>query len=846
MIRKRGIYFTIQFCLLSVLFAAMASSTDGQSGFIKGKVINYFTNDAVGFASVYWEKAGNGVITDSAGRFSLRKSRMVPDTLIVSYIGYEPMHHPFNPKKDTGEIFLTLPELKLSHTVEVKSKFNKGLRWWKSIVLHKKENDPYQFNNYSYELYNKLELDINNIKRSSFEDNRLLKPFAFILKNIDSNSEVKHFLPIYLTESISDYYYSNNPYRVREEIKAIQTNGIKNETVMQFLGGVSQKINIYENYLNFFNKEFISPVSIIGDKYYNYRGADTQTIKNQKYFHLLFFPKQAGSNTFSGDCWIHSTTWAIQKITLNISATANINFVNRLSIVQEFAQTEKGKWVFAKDKFIADLSPFSKEKISFIGRKTSTYKNVQINKPFVENILAKNKTKEQVIVNENSRSFDNAYWTNNRHEPLSLNENKVYGMIDTLKHMPLFKKYTNTVEFIFDGHKKFNKIEIGPWYKWISGNQLEKLRMRFDVGTTTQFSEHLRLNGYLAYGFKDARWKGKASFNYKLNGHESWSLSSSYTDDLDNGRIRYNDDDDATTDNLFSQLIRRQGIKQKFIGIKEWKVGLTKEWEKCFTGQISLSNSNYITYGPLPAQNNFSLKGNNLVINTELSLKLRYAPGEKQIETRYKKIKIKSNLPVIEAKYAVSLPGILKSEYSFQKITLLLNQKFRLPRWGQIDYMVYGGRYFGDSIPFMLLEIHPGNEIYYYSKHSFNLMNRFEYFSDQYIGFNIEHNFEKKLLNLVPFLRKTKIRQFWNVKTVWGDLSKADRVFNKLEFGTYRLKRLRGHNYTEIGTGIDNIFKFFRIDLVWRFAPSFVIPLTSTVPNKQQNFGIFGSFRLQF
>lgn len=846
MIRKRGIYNFVKFYLLIVLFAVLCLNASGQSPFIKGKVINYFTNDPVGFASVYWKKAGNGVVTDSAGRFSLRKSHLLTDTLIVSYIGYEPMNHLFNPKKDTGEIILTLPELKLSHSVEIKSKYNKGLRWWKSIVLHKKENDPYQFNNYAYELYNKLELDLNNIKRSSFEENRLLKPFAFILKNIDSSSEIKPFLPIYLTESISDYYYSNSPYRVREEIKAVQTNGIKNETVLQFLVGVSQKINIYENYLNLFNKEFISPISTLGDKYYNYKGADTQIISHQKYFHLFFVPKQLGSNTFSGDCWIHSTTWAIQKITLNISVTANINFVNRLSIIQEFAQTDNGKWVFAKDKFIADLSPFKKEKISFIGRKTSTYKNVLINQSFIENILAKNKTREEVIVNENSTSFNNTYWTNNRHEPLSLNENKVYGMIDTLKHMPLFKKYTNAFEFVFDGHKKLGKIEIGPWFKWISSNQLEKLRMRFDIGTTTQFSEHLRLNGYLAYGFKDARWKGKASVNYKLNKHESWSFLTSYTDDLDNGRIRYNDDDDATVDNMFSQLIRRQGIKQKFIGIKEWKFGLIKEWEKRFTSLIAISNANYTTYGPLPAQSFFTLKGNNSVINTELSLKLRYAPGEKQIETRHKQIKIRSNLPVVEAKYAISLPGILQSEYSFRKLSLLLTQKFRLPRWGQIDYMVYGGKYFGDSIPFMLLEIHPGNEIYYYNKQSFNLMNRFEYFSDQYVGFNIEHNFEKKLLNLVPFLRKSKVRQFWNVKTVWGDLSMSNGVFNKLEFGTYRLKRLRGQNYTEIGTGIDNIFKFFRVDLVWRFAPSFIVPPTSTVPNNMQNFGVFGSFRLQF
>ncbi|MFX8797604.1 hypothetical protein ABTM57_19995, partial [Acinetobacter baumannii] len=87
-----------------------------------------------------------------------------------------------------------------------------------------------------------------------------------------------------------------------------------------------------------------------------YKGADTITIGSEKYFHLIFSPKFDGENTFSGDCWIHSTTLAIQRINLNINTTANINFVHRLSISQEFNRNENGKWLFAKDVFVAEVS----------------------------------------------------------------------------------------------------------------------------------------------------------------------------------------------------------------------------------------------------------------------------------------------------------------------------------------------------------------------------------------------------------------------------------------------------------------------------------------------------------
>jgi len=827
-----------------LLLCAAGSNAQVQPVLLKGRVINYFTNEVIPFASVRWKRDSYGAVTDSSGSFRIRKTRFELDTLVVSYVGFEEAHHPYHAKKDTGELVLTLPEVKVTGGVEVKSKFNKGLRWWRSIVAHKKENDPYQFNSYSYELYNKLELDINNLNRKSF-DSKLLKPFAFVLNNIDSTSETRPFLPIFLTETISDYYSSTNPYRTREEIKAALTNGIKNETVMQFMSGVSQKVNVYEDYITIFGKEFISPISNIGDKFYSYHGADTQTIDKQKFFHLFFSPRQEGSNTFSGDCWVNSISWAVQRINLNISVTANINFVNKLSIIQEFRQLDNGKWVFSKDKFIADLSPLKKDKLSFIGRKTSTYKNVQVNLPSTTERLSKNKIKEEVVVRDTAETHAPDFWEVNRHEPLSRNENKVYTMIDTLKHMPVFQKYSNAFQFIFDGHKKYGMVEIGPWYKWISGNQHEKLRLRFDLGTTTKFSQHLRLFGYLAYGFLDTRFKGKAAFSYNLNHHESWNFSGSYIDDLDNGRIRYNEDDDATTDNLFSQLIRRQGIRQKFLGVKEFKGSVTKQWPYNLSTQVSFTNASYETYGPLPSQTLFSLN-NNGVINTEAIFKVRYAPGEKEIATHRRKIRIKGLEPVIEARYAQSLPDVFKGEYSYHKLSLQLSQTFRIPRWGQIEYLAYGGKYFGDSVPFMLLEIHPGNEIYYYNKQSFNLMNRFEYISDQYAGFNVEHNFEKKLFNLVPFMRKTKMRQFWNFKAVWGDLSRPNSRFNVLEFGSYRLKILRGRPYMEIGTGIDNILKFFRIDLVWRMAPQFTPPPGSTVPNNPQNFGIFGSFRLQF
>ncbi len=805
---------------------------------VTGKVMNRFTQEPLAFATVYWKAAGFGILADSIGHFSLKNSSKPGDTLVISYVGYENRKLVFadNEKRTELEILM---ETATKEGVVIKSKYNKGLLWWKNIVAHKHENAPGHYDSYYSELYNKLEIDLANLDKSRLEKNPLLKPFMFVLDKVDSISEQDPFLPVFLTESLSDYYVSHRPEKVREEIKALQTSGIRNESVMEYMGGIHQKINTYNDYMNVFGREFISPVSSVGDRYYNYKGLDTQIINGDPYYHLRFTPKHEGDNLFSGDCWVHSTTWALQKISLAVDGAVNMNFVKRLGIVQEFALLNGKEWVVTKDKFIVELAPFGRNKTSFIGRKTTLYQKVKVNEPFITDKLNNNRKKEETVMLNDASAQTNTWWDLQRPESLSVNEQKAMQLVDTLRALPAFKKLSNTFSFLVDGHKKFGAIEIGPWYKWVSRNTLEGLRFRFDVGTTERFSKDLRLYAYLAYGVKDKAWKGKIGASWNLPGDNGWNIQPSYKHDLDNRQRGFNGEE-VSLDNIFSQIIRRPNIPQKFVREDEVRLAVTKTFPNSLSIQASAARSDYETFDPLPKRKWFTPSGTNDFINTEFQMKFRYAPGERTLRTHRKVRRIRSNQPVTELIYAFAPEGVMGSQYVYQKVNISVNQRFRLPRWGQVTYMAYAGKIFGNQVPFMLLQMHPGNEHYYYNKDAFSLMNKYEFFSDQYAGFNIEHNFEKKLLNLLPFMRRTNMRQFWNMKTVIGDLSPSNKAFNRFEAMGYGMHSLKGHLYTEVGTGIDNIFKFFRVDAVWRFSPDAKSMATA------QNFGVFGSFRIQF
>ena len=88
---------------------------------------------------------------------------------------------------------------------------------------------------------------------------------------------------------------------------------------------------------------------------------------------------------------------------LRLSKEANINFIDQLSLIQEYRMIDDTTWFLYKDKFVVDISPLGNSKLAFIGRKTTTYKDVIVNDTSVINELAKNKILEETIMPEAAR-----------------------------------------------------------------------------------------------------------------------------------------------------------------------------------------------------------------------------------------------------------------------------------------------------------------------------------------------------------------------------------------------------------------------------------------------------------
>ncbi len=134
------------------------------------------------------------------------------------------------------------------------------------------------------------------------------------------------------------------------------------------------------------------------------------------------------------------------------------------------------------------------------------------------------------------------------------------------------------------------------------------------------------------------------------------------------------------------------------------------------------------------------------------------------------------------------------------------------------------GKVFTKGIPYPLLFIHRANQTYSYQIRSYNLMNFLEFVSDQYVSISAEHHFYGFFFNKIPLFRRLKWREVITFKGIYGNITDENNpeitqglmLFPTDSQGNTTTFSLQEKPYMEAGVGIENIFKFFRVDLVRR------------------------------
>ncbi|MEZ5083875.1 MAG: DUF5686 family protein [Bacteroidales bacterium] len=802
---KKTFIYSVIIALFLCTNGAMAQITK-----VMGTVMDIETGEPVPFANIYFKGTTIGVTSDFDGNFSI-ETKIPTDTLVASVMGYYKQAF-FVQKGRFQRINFTLREQNFNlPEVVIMAGENPAEILLRKIIKNKELNSKKEFDAYQYECYNKIEIDANNIS-DKFKNRRILKPFNFIFDYVDTSTvNGKTYLPVFLSETLSDIYFRKEPKSEKEVIKAAQASGVENESLLQFMGSMFQQYDIYDNYITIFQKNFVSPISDNGINHYKYYLVDSNFITEKWCYKIMFKPRRKQELTFTGHFWVHDTTYAIKSFELKIADDANINYLNDLVLIQEHDLIDGKYWMVTKDRGVGDFNVLDDNYtvLGFFGKKTTTYKK------FVFNELKDKKlysSPTNVIISDKAYIADDAFWDENRHEPLTKNEEVIYHMIDTLKNLPAFKTWIEIVETIITGYYKWNKVEIGPYASLISFNAIEGTRFRIGGRTTSEFNEDIRLSGHVAYGTLDERFKYGAGFLFIPNKNPRRAFGGNYRYEIE----QLGNSPNAFREDFFFAALFRRNPANKLSYTNEYKFYYEHEWFNGFSNTLNFMYKEIIPVeeGQVEVYDETGEVVNlDKIITTEVGLKGRFAFNEKFIIHSFDRTSLGTKYPIIGFGYCYGIPGMFGSQYEYHKVELGMQHWFNVLNIGWSKYVVEAGKIWG-TLPFPLLRLHPGNETFIFDEYAFNLMNYFEFVSDEYVSVFYTHHFDGLFLNHIPLMRKLKWREVGFVKSVWGTLSDKNKIYNKLPENTSTLE----HPYIEAGVGIENIFKIIRIDGIWRLS----------------------------
>ena len=821
-------------------------SAFGQTN-VRGYVFDVY-NEPIPFANVLFKGSTEGTITNEDGKFYLESDEKW-ETLIVSFIGFEVLEIPLT-KSVTYDLKFTLKE-EASSLNEVfivsgkqskKASENPAIAILKKIWERKRQNGLKQFKQYEYDQYEKVEFDLNTID-SALIKSKLFKGMEFVFEEVDtSNVTGKTYLPIFLNESVKKISGDNVINKEREDLLGNKNSGFSNnQVIIDFIDDLYSEYDVYDNYLKFFDKSFVSPISRTGVQTYNYVLSDSAFIDNKWCYNIIYYPRRKNELTFKGDFWVNDSTYAIKEINLQASKSANINWVKEIYIEQEFEVLNDSLFLIKRDYFLSDFALNKKEKSRGVyGKRTTLYDNYKFDQPKDKEFY------DKVVYNYDQDVYnrEDDFWEKNRLEVLNNDEKGVYKMLDTLKTVKKFKRLYNLGSILASGYIEFPSLNLdyGPIFSTFGFNEVEGVRLR--AGGRTYFGPNdlWRLEGFVAYGFRDDKFKYGISGKWLLDKRSRWTIFGGNRRDVEQIGASLTSSTDVLGRSLASSAVIGTGANDKLTNINLTNLGMSIEPLQNFEVRLDGSFRELRSASPT-----FSLDYNNPESPTGVSsevkqfesrLSLALYPNRQMTGFGVERKNKNDNFARLFTQISRGDRDWFDSGFDYTKVQFSYIQPWQLGGFGRLTTSIEAGKTVGEpSLGF--LNLVPGNQTYFSIYNTFPQLDFYEFVTDTYTSGHIEHNFNGRLFSRIPFLKKYNLRAILGLRGVWGELSDENIALSTTgNVAEFPLIAPDDRVYYEYSFGVANIFKVLRLDFNFR---------GNYLDNPgARRFGVTGSFGFYF
>lgn len=789
---------------LLVLFALITFTGRSQT-LVKGKIIDAESGEAIPYAQAGVRMTSLYTNADISGNFRLFIPEDYDSITFFSY-GYREQTIPIV-KDSVFELLITLePDIIQSEAVVI-YKDEPEVRLVKRLLKKKTEYQQEQLDAYEYELYEKIKIGDKDYEKIASRW-YVPKPFSFFFENVDTLPEAT-YLPLFIIENVKNYWYRKKPRTEKEEISGARVSGIENQSLTRIFSDRTLSMYVYDNYLNVFNKNFISPLADNCLSFYQYEIEDTIHTDSLRYIRLSFRPRHKQEMTVTGVLTIIDSLYSVHTMEGRVSDNVNINFIEELSFYQRYELKENKALMKIAERFAIHGSitmPLLGRR-NFFGTKELTYKNIILDTLREQAFYSRDDPYEFQTRAFNS---DTSGWPDLRHIPLRQNDYNLYRNTDSVKRHPLFKNML----ILFTGYKRVGGWQIGPYFNLYSYNPVERGRFQLGLRSTPFWKPNLQITSYLAYGTGDQQLKYQVGTQYFFKKSPRHLVGALVKYDVE--QLTWTQNYYRTRETILSTLFKISA-SNKLIMNNEVRLHYGREWHEGLMQTIQFRRNETRPLRDLQFER---LASDNQVVSlssitsSELALITHWGIGEKYILGDYNRISLGSLYPIFDLILSKSFSDFLGGEYSYYRGILSMRQRLKTGRWGYTRYRLEVGKIWGDA-PYPLLELHNGNQTFFYDDLSYNTMNFLEFASDQYASLFITHFFDGYIFNKVPLLRALKLREVVSGRILTGSLRESHQDILLFPANLYSLN---AKPYAEAGFGVDNILKVIRIDFLWRLS----------------------------
>ena len=370
------------------------------------------------------------------------------------------------------------------------------------------------------------------------------------------------------------------------------------------------------------------------------------------------------------------------------------------------------------------------------------------------------------------------------------------------------------------GNKENNKFDFGRLQTIPTINPIEGFRLRAGVASNSRFNPNLFVKGYVAYGFKDARFKYRGEAIYSFNKKEYYEGESL----MNNVSLIYEDDiyspgamHPRAMNDLLLVTYKRSKNETTYRNFAE--INYDREYLNGLRHTLWIRKSYFTPQGDLKFEKLNSESYSKDLNNTEIGVSVLWSGNNEYIQNMRRRSPVNTTAPLVLFSHSMGLDNFFGGDTYYHRSELSLQKRFEISDLATVDVVGEMVKVW-NPVPFILLAYPNQRHKFDIENNAFFLSRSLEFVSDKQVTLRAVFIGNNLWLDKVGFFKSIGLKELVSFRASYGSLS--DKNIPTKENGLFELPILThtyksGVPYIEGTVGITNIFGLFRLEYVHRF-----------------------------